>query len=107
MSNGPIEFLGDVPVSVDQKPATEFGGTAGLIQPESVAGADAHSVLTEEEVRGIARRYGGVPLTSSQAWTGEIEDETIVDPATGRVVDEALLEEVTGTGGALSDLKPK
>jgi hypothetical protein len=104
MSNGPIEFIGET--SKDTMPDTEYGGRHGLIQPEFVDNGEAHSELTESEKSRIIARYGRKPLPVGTQTTGEL-DEPITDPATGRELDPADLQDVTGEGGKLSDLQPK
>lgn len=104
MTNGPIEFLGEV--FVDQKPDSEFGGAAGLIQPDDVGEARADGMkigheLTPSEVAQVMARRAAVPLSSREAWTGESDSgEEVWDPATGRMVrDEELGLDVTGKPG--------
>lgn len=110
MTTGPIDF-GDEEVHATGY-STELGGVDGLIQPEvvgtgSVESGTGHEDLTESEKATIVARRAKVPLTSHEAWTGEPDTEDIVDPVTGRLVDPADLEDVTGTGGTPSDLAPK
>lgn len=108
MTNGPIDF-GDAPVH-ETGYATEMGGVDGLIQPEMIGPAEAHSELTEQEKRDIAARRGMHALTPTEGWTGEVADERIIDPMTGRELDKADLKDVTDAvshKGELSDLKPK
>jgi hypothetical protein len=111
MSSGPIEFINDEPARDEY--VTEYGGSAGLIQPEQVAGIDPEEVghdLTESEKTRITARRLAVPLTPEEAWTGEVEDQRVVDPRTGREVDAGDLADVTGAPGrdvGLSDLRPQ
>lgn len=102
MSSGPIEFLGEEHRS--DMPDTEYGGHEGLIQPEFTNGQEAHTELSASEVARIMVRYGNQPLPPGTRSTGEL-DEPMVDPATGRVIDEAVSEDVTGTGGKPSDMQ--
>lgn len=106
VSSGPIEFLGE------QEPhdsgVSEFGGHAGLIQPEKVGGGeDAHVDLEAFEVAGIQTRAAGVPLDPREQITGESSHgEEVVDPVTGRILEPDASEDVSDDGGTLSDLKP-
>lgn len=99
MTTGPIDFGEEQP---HEQLFTEYGGTGGLIQPEFVDGKEAHTELTPGEKHGVAIRHGLVPLNSHEAWTGEADDERILDPHTGRVVDPVDLEDASGG----SDGKP-
>ncbi len=110
MSTGPIDF--DEEGARETGYGTEFGGVDGLIQPEVAPGAgtaknplEGHA-LSETEKSRIAARRAMDPLSGRAAWTGEPDTEQIFDPHTGREVDVADLEDVTGTGGTPSDLKP-
>lgn len=108
MTTGPIDF-GDEPVRATGY-STPYGGVDGLIQPETIAGKDAHSELTEQEKRDIAARRGSVPLTPLEGVTGVIADEAIIDPVTGRELDKSELMDVTDAvthKGELSSLKPQ
>lgn len=108
MTTGPIDF-GDEPVHATGY-STEYGGVDGLIQPETIAGKDAHVDLTEQEKRDIAARRGMHPLSSSEGWTGQVADEAIIDPMTGRELDKSELMDVTDVAshkGELSSLKPQ
>lgn len=107
MTNGPIDF-GDTPVH-ETGYATEFGGVDGLIQPELIAGKEAHSELTEQEKRDIAARRGMHALTPTEGWTG-VSEQAIIDPMTGRELDKSELTDVTDAvshKGELSTLKPQ
>ena len=107
MSSGPIDFGEEEERATGY--STEFGGVDGLIQPEEIAGEEAHSVLTESEKTNIASRRGSHMLSSHEAWTGEPDEVEITDPVTGRVLDPSDLEDVTDVGnhaGELSALKP-
>jgi hypothetical protein len=108
MTSGPIDF-GDQPVH-ETGYATEMGGVDGLIQPELVAGKEAHVDLTEQEKRDIAARRGMHALSTREGWTGIPDDERIIDPMTGRELDKSELTDVTDAAshkGELSTLKPQ
>jgi hypothetical protein len=108
VTTGPIDF-GDEPVNATGY-GTEFGGVDGLIQPERIAGKDAHSELTEQEKRDIAARRGMHALTPTEGWTGVVTDPAIIDPMTGRELDKSELMDVTDAAshkGELSSLKPQ
>lgn len=108
MTTGPIDFGEGEPRATGY--STEMGGVDGLIQPETIAGKDAHVDLTEQEKRDIAARRGMHPLTPSEGWTGQVADEAIIDPMTGRELDKSELMDVTDAPthrGELSSLKPQ
>lgn len=69
MATGPIDYLSES--NRPPTPPTEFGGYAGLIQP------DPHD-LTSSEALGVLIRAGTRGDTS--------DTDTIVDPDTGRVL---------------------
>lgn len=104
MSSGPIEFMGES--FRDIKPASEFGGVDGLLQPDDVGEALADGMkigheLTPSERAGVMARRAGVPLSSREAWTGESDaGEEVWDPATGRMLtQDELGQDVTGKSG--------
>jgi len=104
MSESPIEFLSTR--EARRVGASEFGGESGLIQPaEAPGGGEGHAILDATEVAGIAIRHGSLPLSGLEQVSGE-QAGPVVDPVSGRVVSPADLEDVTGDGGQLSDLKP-
>lgn len=101
---GPIEFASDGPR--DQKGPTEFGGVAGLIQPELVGGADAHIEMTASEKRGVLVR-GQAPKVYDELGLFEFDEAAdAVDPVTGRVVDPEWNEDGS-SGSRPVDVPPK
>jgi hypothetical protein len=109
VSSGPIEFLQDEPNQ--SVPSTEYGGGDGLIQarwPGGVEGEGLEGHLqTSGEVAGIRTRRGIEALDRHRGWTGVDDSDEIIDPVTGLASDDELVSgDVTGNGGALSDLKP-
>lgn len=105
MTNGPIEFIGEGD-GEHAVPATEFGGADGLIQPESVGGADAHVDLSAAEGAGILARAMGVPLSGGaggEGFTGvSATGDVIQDPVTWRVLEDDMNSKVVkgaGDGG--------
>ena len=81
---------------------TEYGGAAGLIQPElDPAGGDGHS-LEATEVRGVMVRAG---QTVARGIGGVgIDPGVIADPVTGRILTDDMHSDVEGDGGQFSDL---
>jgi hypothetical protein len=76
VTNGPIEFMGERPQHYT--PATEVGGSDGLIQPppHPMSASEASAALTR------AAMYGDQP--------DPYGDDIVVDPVTGRVVPPEL-----------------
>lgn len=102
MTTGPIEFLGERASEVLGH--SEYGGAEGLIQPElDPLGGPGHSV-SSSEVRGMIVRA----VSEVDASTGLVNESGVpTDPATGRLVEPALHEDVTTSGGGtFSDMKP-
>lgn len=102
--NGPIEFLSDR-VS-DDKPPTEFGGGAGLIDvgPGAVgrAGFKATHLPSASESRGVMVRAVGAVKVSTDPVSGETvvaDDPTgkAIDPLTGLGVEDEW--NLSGSGG--------
>lgn len=97
VSTGPIEFLGEGPVQ--EVPDTEMGGADGLIQPAEPPGGARTSAdgmelghtddaLTGGEIIGGNRRAAWLNGSYTEQVTGVADEETIVDPVTGRVMPE-------------------
>lgn len=82
MASGPIAFASDGPV--DDKPPTEYGGMARLIQDHPDV------VLTGADKRGILVRGEGVTVPDPVTGLPKVDESVAaVDPVTGREVDPA------------------
>lgn len=112
MTNGPIEFMGEE--NRPRRPATEFGGEDGLIQPEkpealkgdpAASGGHGPDSLTPSELNGMMARQAGVPLVGLEQTTGvSASGEVVIDPVTGREVPLDRIED--GLSAKLSDQLP-
>lgn len=105
---GPIDFASDGPR--DDKGPTEFGGVAGLIQPDVVGGVDAHIEMSADEKRGVLVRaqaprvYGTIEdVPDVYVIDGEAD---AVDPVSGRVVDPEWNEDGSKPT-TVTDVPPK
>ena len=103
MSTGPIEFMGEG--AVHEVPSSEYGGDDGLIQPSpeetGLVAGDGMPIgheLTPSEVAGIMARRAGTALVGREQY-GELADEAIVDPHTGRALVGDESADVTGKSG--------
>lgn len=116
MSTGPIEFIREP--SRDDKGPTEYGGVAGLVQPEVVAGMPGH-IPTASEVRGMLVRAQPASVETEQEIPGKDGVPIVrvgvqvdpagnpIDPATGRVLNMSELGvEDAGPGGGIEGPPP-
>lgn len=84
---------------------TEYGGAAGLIQPEVAPdGSEGHS-LEPAEIQAAQRRAGWV-VARGVGGVG-IDPGIVVDPASGRVITDDMSQDVSGVGGEFSDVAEK